>query len=110
MLEGKAGALDCCHRKDDPVVWHSESDTAKVITHHLSGNRTDASQPRRSTLTERDDTDVRYRGLTTSVTWSRSSSSARVPLCRCLYKDSVCGGRYCNGGQCADYEAEVSSR
>ena len=98
MLQGNAGAVDSCDRKDGPVVWHSESDTAKVITHHLSGNRTVVSQPRRSTLTERDDTDIRYRGLRTSVTCRRSSSSAMAPLCRCHYKDAVCGGRNCNGG------------
>ena len=98
MLQDKAGALHCCDRKDGPVERHSESDKAKVITHHLSGNRTDASQPQRSTLTERDDTDICYRGLTTSVTCSRSSSSARVPLCRCHYRDAMCGGRSCNGG------------
>jgi len=98
VLQDNAGAVDCCDRKDGPLVWHSESDTAKVITHHLSGNRTVASQPRRSTLTERDDTDIRNRGLRTSVTCRRSSSSARMPLCRYHYKDAVCGGRDCNGG------------
>ena len=105
MLQDNAGAVDCCDTKDGPVVLHSESDTAKVITHYLSGNRTVVSQPRRSTLTERDDTDIRYRGLKTSVTYSRSGSSAMVPLCRCHHKDArgtVRGGRNCNGGYGGD--------
>ena len=95
VLQGDASALNSYDRKDGPVVLLSESDTAKVKTHHLSGNRTDGCQPRRSTLRERDHSDIHYRAIMTSVTWSRSSLSTSC----CQYKDAVCGGRNCNGRQ-----------